>query len=575
MKRFMKRPSVKYALPALVMLVVGTLLGMKIERSLDDQDTLDQLEKLRNAFMMVNQRYVEEVDAEKAARHAIEGMLDGLDPHSTFIPAQKAEEVKQNYKGSFGGVGIWYDVVHDTAQVIRPIAGGPSEKEGVMSGDRIIKINDSTAIGLSRQGVQDKLKGPKGTTVDVTIERPGIEKRYHFTIERDEIPLRSVHSAFMVDEKTGYVEIGRFSMKTYEEFMKAMKKLEGQGMERLVLDLRGNPGGVMQSAVKIADELLSEGQTIVKTKGRKPKANQSFASSAGGSFEKPPVIVLVNPFSASASEIVSGALQDHDRALIMGQRTFGKGLVQKQFNLPDESVLQMTVARYYTPAGRLIQTPYENGNEKDYYEEKFGSLGEATYDASEYAEGIPDSLVYRTAHGRKVFGGGGILPDVIVPPDTSGVLHYMRQSGVQNQFLNRWFTERETELRDEWTDRSEAFISDYTVSDETVDAFWSYADEEGLTLTDKPDAVDPDSGVFLRSDAEANEQTVKTYLKYGIGSKLYGTRAARRIWLRADDTFQKALSHWNRASELAAYGPGGPGGPAAAGADRSSPSPDQ
>ncbi|PSQ80728.1 MAG: S41 family peptidase [Bacteroidetes bacterium QS_8_68_15] len=544
---------------------------MKIERSLSDENTLDQLKKLRKAFMVVNQRYVEDVNPEKAAQDAIEGMLDGLDPHSTFIPAQKAKEVKQTYKGSFGGVGIWYDVVRDTAQVIRPIAGGPSEEVGVMAGDRIIAINDSTAIGLSREGVQDKLKGRKGTTVNITVERPGIEEDYNFSIERGKIPLRSVHSSFMVDDQTGYIEIGRFSKKTYDEFTKALTELEGNGMERLVLDLRGNPGGVMQSAVRIADELLPKGQTIVKTKGRKPSADQSFAARAGGRFEEKPVIVLVNPFSASASEIVSGALQDHDRALIMGQRTFGKGLVQKQFPLPDESVLQMTVARYYTPAGRLIQTPYDDGNEKDYYAEKFGALDEATYDASEYAKGIPDSLVYQTAHGRQVFGGGGILPDVIVPPDTSGVLHYVRQSGIQNQFVNRWFTNHETQLRDEWTDRSDAFISDYTVADETVAAFWSYADENGVALTDEPDAVDPSSGVFMRSAADAKMETVKTQLKYGIASKLYGTRASRRIWLRADDTFQKALDHWNRASELAAYGPGGSS--STAGTDRRSDDP--
>ena len=570
MKRFLKRSSLKYALPALVMLVVGTLLGMKIEASLSDEDTLDQLRKLENAFMVVNKRYVEEVNAEKAAADAINGMLDGLDPHSTFIPAEKIKEVKQSYKGSFGGIGILYEVARDTALVINPIADGPSEKVGMMAGDRIVEINDSTAVGLSQEAIQGKLKGPKGTTVDVTVKRPGLKKRYHFTIERGEIPLTSVNSSFMVDGKTGYIQISRFAMTTYDEFMDAMTKLKGQGMERLVLDLRSNPGGVMQSAVKIADEMLSEGQTIVKTKGRRDDADQSFAARPGGSFEEQPVIVLVNSHSASASEIVSGALQDHDRALIMGRRTFGKGLVQKQFPLPDESVLQMTVALYYTPSGRLIQTPYKSGDIETYYSEKFGNYEEATFDVSEYAESVPDSLVYQTDHGREVFGGGGILPDVVVPPDTSSVFYYVRQSGVATAFANRWFTNHEQQVRDQWNDRTDAFITNYTVDEETLDAFWSYADKNGLSLTGDPEAADPKDGVFLRSQAQGQMEDVRTYLKWNIAAKLYGTRATRRLWLQADDTFEQALGRWPMARELSAYHD-----PAAASATRTSPQQDQ
>jgi carboxyl-terminal processing protease len=560
MKHFVKHPFVKYALPALAMLAVGTLLGMKIEQSLSDEDTLDQLKKLRKAFMVVNQRYVEEVNAENAAGDAIEGMLDGLDPHSTYIPADRAKEVRQSYQGSFGGIGIWYDVVRDTAQVINPIDGGPSQEVGLMPGDRIIEINDSTAVGLSREAVQTKLKGPKGTNVDVTVKRPGIRERYHFTIERGEIPIRSIPSSFMVEEETGYIEVTRFSQKTPQEFTKAMQKLEGQGMERLVLDLRSNPGGVMQSAVKIADELLSEGQTIVKTKGRKASANQSFAARPGGRFEKQPVIVLVNARSASASEIVSGALQDHDRALIVGRRTFGKGLVQKQFPLPDESVLQMTVARYYTPVGRLIQTPYEGDDMKGYYQDKFSAFDKATFDPSEYTESIADSLSYRTDHGREVFGGGGILPDVVVSPDTSAVSYQVRQRNLPGAFVNQWFAKNETRLREEWKSRHDAFISDYTVDAEMMDAFWAFAEEKGLALTDEKDAADPDDAVFLRSRAEASEDEIKAHLKYVLASRLYGTREAQRVQLRADETFETALTKWGRARELSAYH----GGPAAA-----------
>lgn len=550
----MKRTFLRYVLPALLMLVVGTALGMKLDTYLSEPDTLDQLKKLESAFVLVNRRYVEDVNPGKAAEDAIEGMLDGLDPHSTYISAEDIKKVKQSYKGSFGGIGIYFEVLRDTARVISPIADGPSEQAGIMAGDRIVQISDSTAVGLSSEGIQDRLKGPMGTTVKMTVKRPGIRKRYHFTIERDEIPLRSVDSAFMVDDETGYVEISRFAMTTYDEFVDAVTKLKGQGMQRLVLDLRSNPGGVLKSAVRIADEMLSEGRVIVKTKGRREGSDQEFDATAGGSLEQQPVIVLVNPYSASASEIVAGALQDHDRALIVGQRTFGKGLVQKQFPLPDESVLQMTIARYYTPAGRLIQTPYKDGDMENYYAKKFGSsLENATYDVSEYAESIPDSLVYQTDHGRQVFGGGGILPDMVVPPDTNSVVHYVQQSGLHSLFVNQWFAEHEKALRGQWADRSDAFAQDYTVDAQTVDAFWQYAKDEGLTLTDDPADVKPRKGIFLYAEAQSEEATIRTYLKTLIASKLYGSRAARPIFLGADPVFGSALEHWKQARDLAGF----------------------
>ncbi len=544
----------RFVLPALVLLLIGTALGMTLESMVTDRDTYDQLRKLESAFVIINQRYVEDVDAAELAENAITGMLDGLDPHSTYISAEQIQEVREGYRGSFGGVGILFEP-GDTSKVIATISGGPSEEVGVMAGDRIVRINDSTAVGAESSEIQDRLKGEIGTTVEMTVLRPSTQRRIDFVFERDEIPLYSVDSAHMVGEGTGYIKISRFAMTTYDEFMEAMRELKGQGMERLVLDLRSNPGGVMEAAVQIADEFLTEGQAIVRTKGRSDRLNQEIRATGGGSFEEEPVIVLVNQFSASASEILAGALQDHDRALIVGQRTFGKGLVQNQFSLPDESVLQMTVARYYTPSGRLIQTPYENGNGEDYYERKFAAFEESVFNVSAYREHIADSLRYETSHGRTVFGGGGILPDYVIQPDTAGLIPAVRMGGMDINFVREWLTENEQQLRARWEEDADAFADSYQVPEQMWTAFWNYAEEEDLTLTNNRDLVTPNDGVFAREQAVANRARLELFLKVRLAQLLFGTRTAIPLSLEADREFEEALSLWPRAQELAALPP--------------------
>ena len=357
----MKRLNKYHIVPAIALLLFGVVLGVQFDSYVTSDDALKQFEKMKRAFAIINGRYVEPVEAGNVAEEGVKGMLNSLDPHSSYIPPEQVADTRDRYKGSFGGIGILFEP-GDTARVISPVAGGPSEKVGIMAGDRIVEIEDSSAIGLSANGIQDRLKGKIGTEVTLTVYRPLSDKRLTFTIERDEIPLYSINSSYMIDDQTGYIEIGRFAMSTYDEFMKKVDDLKSEGMERLVLDLRNNPGGVMKSAVQIADELLGRPVTIVETKGRSSEMNRTLRSQKGGELSSQPVIVLVNGQSASASEILSGALQDHDRALLVGRRTFGKALVQKQFELNDGSLLQMTVGRYYTPAGRLIQTPYEKGN---------------------------------------------------------------------------------------------------------------------------------------------------------------------------------------------------------------------
>ncbi|MGI9174156.1 MAG: S41 family peptidase, partial [Rhodothermales bacterium] len=501
----MKRSGTFYVLPALFLLLLGTVLGVKIEAYISQPDTAKQLQKLEEAFLIVNRYYVDEVKADATAEDAIAAMLEGLDPHSSYISPEEIAEVKESFRGSFGGVGIWFDPSTDTVRVISTIPDGPSEAAGVMAGDRIVAIDDTSAIGFTDRQVQKYLKGPVGTKVDVRLRRLGARDPIDVTITRAQIPISTIESAFMVDDETGYIRVSYFAVTTHEEFLEELKELKGQGMKRLVLDLRDNPGGVMQSAVRIADEMLDGKQMIVYTKSRNEQYNGSDYSTGGGTFEKEPVIVLVSEHSASASEIVAGALQDHDRALIVGRRTFGKGLVQQQFPLPDESVLQMTVSRYYTPSGRLIQTPYQDGKLEDYYEEKFASLNKSMFDPNDYIESIPDSLKFKTDAGRTVFGGGGILPDVVVPPDTSASLMAINRQGLAFRFVQDWFNRDEANLRATWADRQDAFVSSYDAGETMWPEFLTWLDTEGFL--DGEGEATPDSSSQEDADQEDADTT--------------------------------------------------------------------
>jgi len=548
----MKRLNKYHILPALFLLFFGAVLGAQVESYVSGDEALEQFEKLKRAFTIINGRYVEKVDANEVAEEGVKGMLNSLDPHSSYIPSEQVRDTRDRYEGSFGGVGILFRP-GDTARVISPVADGPSEKAGIMAGDRIVEIEDSSAVGLSANGIQDRLKGKIGTDVTVTVYRPLSEKRLTFTITRDEIPLYSIQSSYMIDDRTGYIEIGRFAMSTYEEFMKKVDKLKGDGMERLIIDLRSNPGGVMKSAVKIADEMLGEPMTIVKTKGRSSSMNRTLKSRSGGALANQPVILLVSRRSASASEILAGALQDHDRALLVGRRTFGKALVQKQFDLNDGSLLQMTVGRYYTPAGRLIQTPYENGNREAYLERKTDNWRDAIYNVRKYKDNIPDSLKYKTEHGRTVFGGGGILPDYVVKPDTTSLTIRIR-SGLDALYAQHYFSKHETELRSSWQNREDEFLSSYQLPQEAISGFWEFAEEEGvLSLTTNPDSVNLKERVYLKSEAEDARELIRARVKGHLANDLYGTGVGQPILNETDPAVQKAMSLWPSSQELAGF----------------------
>ncbi len=552
----MKRMKKIYLLPALLLFVIGTVLGVQLESAISNTDTMEQLRKLEDAFLIINKRYVQEVDPALLAESAIESMLEDLDPHSSYISAAEIDEVQEQYRGSFGGIGIWFEVEDDTARVVAPIEGGPSEKVGLRAGDRIVRINDSTAIGLEDKDITKRLKGPIGTRVDVTLKRLGARQPIRVTITRDRIPLTSITSAYLVDEQTGYIKVSRFSQTTASEFHEALTRLKAEGMQRLLLDLRDNPGGIMDAAVQMVDEMLSGDKMIVYTRGR-TVPDQVFRAARPGVFEAQPVIVLVNARSASASEIVAGALQDQDRALIVGQRTFGKGLVQNQFPLPDRSVLQITTARYYTPSGRLIQTPYTNGDQQQYYEQKFADFSQATFNPSAYKESIPDSLKYTTTHGRVVFGGGGVLPDYIVPPDTllAPVLRGLFDGAIDPAF-RAWFQRHEQDLRAAWDQRKADFAQGFAFGQAAWDEVWSLAADStngGIRLTDDPKAASLRDGVFTFADRAAHRATIETFLKARLARQLYGHEHAYPIYNQIDPVFQEALKLWPQADDLATH----------------------
>ncbi len=540
------KKSLRYTLPSILLLVLGIVLGWNLQQAVSNTDTLASLRKLEEAFLTITQRYVDPVEPEPLAEEAIRAMLTELDPHSVYITAEEMQELRESYQGSFGGIGIWFEMVEDTARVVATISGGPSEAVGLQPGDRIIAIEDSSAIGLSSTEIQKRLKGPEGTKVKVTIRRLGVREPLEFVITRGRIPLYTVVAAYMLDDRTGYIRISRFAMTTYDEFLDHLDRLKRQGMERLVLDLRGNPGGIMEAAVELVDELLPEGYTIVYTRGRIAQAEMTRRSTSGGRFETRPVIVLVDRNSASASEIVAGALQDNDRALIVGLRTFGKGLVQNQFPLSDGSVIQLTVARYYTPSGRLIQTPYHGGDIEDYYRQKFADYETTVFHPEDYIHEIPDSLKYQTVHGRTVFGGGGILPDIVVPPDTNSILMEISRRNLASTFIRTWFNQHEQAIRQQWNNRRDAFMASFTVDDALWQAFLDYARQQGLF---SEDAIHP----FTIAQAEAHRETISILLKAYLAWQLFGREASIPLFNQIDPVVQEALKHWDRAEALAAH----------------------
>jgi len=533
-----------------LILVAGVLLGMRLESALPD-DTRDALQKLEQAFLLIHQRYVEDVDSGDLAENALEGMLDELDPHSAYIDAETMRRVEEDFSGGFEGIGISFEFVpgddgQDTLTVLSVIPGGPSEKVGLHSGDRIIEVDQESTIGYSSIDVQRTLKGPRGTTVNIVVLRPGYSAPIDFSIVRDRIPLHTVDVAYMIDDVTGFIKVNRFAGTTHREFREAVEKLQALGMQRLMLDLRGNSGGYMEMAVQLSDEFLPENAIIVSQKGRIREANHSFSSTSNGLLEQEPIIVLVNESSASASEIVAGALQDHDRGLIVGRRTFGKGLVQQQHLLPDGSAMRVTIARYYTPSGRLIQTPYEDGHREDYYNSKQElHSNSALLSAEQILQSIPDSLLYETAGGRVVLGGGGILPDYIVDLDSASLfLREIFSKDIANTYARMWYDREGESLTQQWQDQRGEFFESFEVDDTEFQGFLDYAQVRGIQFGSEEGAFDTD-------DVDSDKSYLKARIKARLAVRLFDLEAFYPIMHPEDQTLQAALQLWDKAKILA------------------------
>lgn len=559
-------------------LLIGVLLGVQARDAVSGDDGFSNLRKIEEAFAYITRSYVEHVDSAQLSKDAIEGMLAGLDPHSIYIDASEMQRVRENFDASFEGIGIYYEFIAgpegtDTLAVLMPIAGGPSEEAGLLAGDRIVAVDDTTAIGWQTPQVEKYLKGPKGTKVRVTVQRPGYERPLSFSITRDAIPLHTVVAAHMIDEQTGYIKLQRFARTSHEEFLQALRELRAQGMERLVFDLRDNAGGLMEMAIRISDEFLPAGDMVVYTQSRRPDFNREYRARGGGAFETQPVIVLVNENSASASEIVAGALQDHDRGLVVGRRTFGKGLVQQQFALSDGSVLQMTISRYYTPAGRLIQTPYANGDgSDDYYASKLdlvrhdrellrqetaGDASGGVLPAEVLVGDAPDSLRFQTDAGRTVYGGGGILPDFLVRPDTvSRALRVVIGRNLDSEFARAYLDDAGAALRDRWAGQQRAFVRDYELPDEAFRAFLAFAEEEGVAVVDTPPEGDDEGDVLVRADLDEARPFIETRIKAYLARRLFDIEAFYPVVQAIDPTLQAAMGLWPQAQELAAAAPG-------------------
>ncbi len=421
---------------------VGSIQGQ------ENKTNYSALKKLNLAQFAIMNFYVDQTDEHKLVESAIVGMLEELDPHSTYSNAEEVKKMNEPLQGNFDGIGIQFNMAEDTLFVIQPVSGGPSEKVGIRAGDRITHVNDTLIAGvkMTTEDIMRRLKGPKGTKVNVKVVRRGVDETLAFTIERDKIPMYSLDASYMATPKVGYIKINRFAATTHEEFMDALASLKGQGMQDLILDLQGNGGGYLNAAIDIANEFLSAGELIVYTEGRRNPRREFFAK-GDGKHQGGRLVVLVDEYSASASEIVAGAVQDWDRGMVVGRRTFGKGLVQRPIDLPDGSMIRLTVARYYTPAGRCIQKPYES------IEQYNADLIER-YNRGEMmsADSIhfPDSLKCKTLkQGRTVYGGGGIMPDYFVPVDTTLFTKYHSQLSNKGVLLKVHFQLIDM-YRDEW-----------------------------------------------------------------------------------------------------------------------------
>lgn len=489
----------------------------------------DDILKFGRVLNLIDMYYVDTVDKAGLTEAAITGMLRQLDPHSSYISKKEMERVNEEMSGAFEGIGVQFNIMDDTLMVVSPISGGPSERAGILAGDRILTVDGQAVagVGIDNEKVFKLLRGKKGTKVELGIRRRGVAQVEIYTVTRDKIPLHSLDAAYMAAPATGYIKLNRFSATTMQEYQRAAAALYKQGMRNLVLDLTNNGGGYMNMAIDLADEFLGRDKLIVYTEGDKsPK--ESFRSTSRGGLTDGRLIVMIDEGSASASEIVSGALQDWDRAVIVGRRSFGKGLVQKQFGLPDGSATRITIARYHTPTGRVIQRPYEKDDQK--YRQELTRRYENGELYTPDSISFPDSLKYSTLDKKRtVYGGGGIMPDIFVPIDTAGYTDFLRgaaRKGLVNKFALQYLDANRGRLKSRYPD-FEAYDARFEITDDIVSQFAAFAQAEGVEAKE--------------GELERSRRSLALQLRALLARNLYDENAFYRIFKQLDPIYQAAL----------------------------------
>jgi carboxyl-terminal processing protease len=519
-----------------ITLVAGILIGFYLPvRNKAPQQSAFRIrnDKINSVLNIIESDYVDTVNRNELVEAAIPAILKKLDPHSVYIPAKDLQRANEPLQGNFDGIGISFNMMTDTILVISTIPGGPSEKVGLMAGDKIIFVNDSLVAGkqMSDEKVMGMLKGPRGTVVRIRLMRKGYKDLIPFEITRDKIPIASVDVSYMINDQTGYIKINNFAMTTFDEFLKSLEDLKNSGMKSLILDLRENSGGVMEAAIKIADQFLREGQMIVYTVGRAQPRNEAVASGKG-EFEDGDLVLLIDEFSASASEILAGAIQDNDRGTIIGRRSFGKGLVQEPVPFADGSGMRLTIARYYTPTGRSIQKPYHN-NTSNGFDDYFADLNMRVERGElEVSDSIhfADSLKFTTPGGKTVYGGGGIMPDIFIPVDTTGRSPYFIASRPLIYRFALKYTEDNRDILKQFTNVND--MEKYLDRQGLLNKFIVFADKNGV----RRDA----SGIRISGNI------IDIQLKAYIARNMLDNKGFYPIWKELDTTLKYAIDYLNK-----------------------------
>ncbi len=515
------------------------LAGMHIPPLLSGDNVYQEVKKFSRVLNTTSRNYFKEVETSKLVAAGIKGMLAKLkDPYSVYIPKKAKDDIDEKmFKAGYEGIGVSFNMLDDTITVVTPMIGGPSEKVGVLAGDKIVKVNGESVVGLSNDDVPKKLKGPRGTAVNIHVKRSGEADLLEFDIVRDKIPIHSVDASMLIQgSDIAYVRVIRFAKTTHKELVEALEELEGQGMQKLILDLRFNGGGLMDEAFKMVDEFVGDGHKIVYTRGRRAEFDEDMFATRRGAFEDLPLIVLINEGSASASEIVAGALQDLDRGLIVGETSFGKGLVQLQYPLNDGSAFRLTTAEYFTPSGRLIQRPYED-REKYYKGEGRAELEEGqNYDHSDDAG--EEREAFQTIGGRTVYGGGGIVPDYVVKQDTTTLLfRSLMRKNIFTLFNDAWWSGKGPNLRARYSDSLVAFLRDFHIDQTMMQELRHLASEKNVEWSDEDFAQD--------------EVRIQTIMKSRLARSIWNVDESVEVFLSIDRQFQKAQTLFPEARRIA------------------------